>query len=492
MRDHLLLSVNGTLERVRGDDAFATLSTFLRERLRLTGTKVVCAEGDCGACSVLVAREPAPDDEGPTPLDWQPVDSCIAFLHQLDGCHVLTVEGIPPAAGAELHPVQDALIEHFGSQCGFCTPGFVTTLAGAAETARRAGRAALDPHGTRRALTGNLCRCTGYLQILEAAAAVPVAACPPLDAVLAPETRAALALAAAETVRVAAGDRTVSIPRAIEEATAILTGDPETRVVAGATDLGVLYNKGRLEPRPVLQLGPRIPGFDRVEIAGGRLRAGAGASWTALLDAVRDEVPAFAAILERFGAPQIRTLGTVGGNLANASPIADSLPFLLVMDAVVEVSGPRGVRRVPIGGFYRSYKETALEPGELIAAIEVPLPAPDELLRLRKLSRRRDLDISSVTAAFRLAFEGERIVRARIAFGGVGPVVLRTPGAERLVEGGVLDLELARRAGRLAREEVAPITDVRGAAEYRARLVENLFTELAHELLAAPSSAAGG
>jgi xanthine dehydrogenase small subunit len=493
MRDHLLFSVNGSLERVRGDDAFTTLSTFLRERRRLTGTKVVCAEGDCGACSVLVAREPARSVADPAPaLDWRPVDSCIAFLHQLDGCHVLTVEGIPGAEGEELHPVQAAMIERFGSQCGFCTPGFVTTLAGMAEAARRAGATALDPERARRALTGNLCRCTGYLQILEAAAAVPLAACPGLDPTVAPEARAALAAAAGEEVRVAAGERSVAIPTSLERAVELLAAEPATRVVAGATDLGVLHNKGRLEPRSVLQLGPRIAGFDRVEVTDGVLRMGAGATWTAVLEAVREEVPALAAILERFGAPQIRALGTVGGNLANASPIADSLPFLFVMEATVEIVGPAGTRRAPIAGFYRGYKETTLAPGELIAAVRAPLPAAGELLRLRKLSRRRDLDISSVTAAFRLSFDGGRIARARIAFGGVGPTVLRAPRAEALLAGARLDLELARRAGRVAREEVSPISDVRGAAEYRARLVENLFVELAHELLAAPHAAAGG
>ncbi|HVS65433.1 MAG TPA: FAD binding domain-containing protein [Thermoanaerobaculia bacterium] len=517
MRNHLLFSVNGARQRVEGDDARLPLSTFLRERLRLTGTKVVCAEGDCGACSVLVARESSAGASG-GPLDWQPIDACITFLHQVDGCHLMTVEGVPfgdgeadGEPGAErsasrdpyLHPVQTAMIERFGSQCGFCTPGFVVTLAAMAERARQRGAERLEPAATRRGLTGNLCRCTGYLQILEAAEAVPVACCPPLDAVLDRRLRAELALAAGEEVRIEApgshdgapGDSEpagdwVYLPTSLEAASAALAADPRARPIAGATDLGVQHNKGRLEPGPLVQLGPRIPGFDRVEIAGGRLRAAAGATWTSLLEAVRDEVPQLAEILERFGAPQIRNLGTIGGNLANASPIADSLPFLYVMGAELELVGPGGRRRLPIEAFYRGYKEIDLGRGELIAAIEVPLPEPGEVLRLRKLSRRFDLDISSVTAAFHLSFAGDRIDRARIAFGGVGPTVLRAPRAEVALAGHVLDLELARRAGRIARAEVTPITDVRGSEEYRARLVERLFVELAYELTASPRIAA--
>lgn len=508
MRDRFVVYVNGERREVPGVEARWTLSRWLRRGLGRTGTKVVCSEGDCGACSVLVGRP-----EGDR-LVYRAVDSCIVFVFQLDACHVVTVEGLASeglggggcGAPRRLHPVQTAMVERFGSQCGFCTPGIVTTLVGLTERARESGADRLSDLAVRRGLSGNLCRCTGYLQIVEAARAVPLEEVEPLSA-LYPEERLRPELEAlgSEPVELVDPDgHRVFLPTSLEAAARFRVERPAARVVAGATDLGVRVNKGQVELGDVLAVTPRLTdgerSLDGVEVAGAtgrrRVRIGAAATWRTVMASLEEECPELDQLLELFGSPQIRHLGTVAGNVVNASPIADSLPFLLVTDAVLEVVGPRGRRSVPLADFFRGYKEVDLETDELVVAVELELPAEGETLRLYKVSRRRDLDISTVTAAFRLRLEeaGEPtsagapgppiVAEARVAVGGVAPTVLRLPGAESALRGAPLDVETFQQAGRTARTEVAPISDVRGAAAYRLDVVANLFTKCALEILA--------
>jgi xanthine dehydrogenase small subunit len=485
-RDHLRIALDGAVRQLYGGDAFLPLSTLLRERLRLLGTKIVCSEGDCGACTVLAGT---PENGR---FVYRPIDSCIAFPYQLDGCHVVTVEGLARAGAgrAPLHPVQRALAESFGSQCGFCTPGFAVALAALAEAARARG-APLSDAELRIGLSGNLCRCTGYVQILEAARAVDPQTVPPLAALFdeAP-LLAALGPARREPVRIESDGRSLALPASWEEALALRAHDPAATVVAGATDVGVQINTRLRAPARILHLRPELPGYAAVESEDGLLRLGAGARWSEVLAATRALVPELAAILARFGAPQIRNLGTVGGNLVNASPIADSLPFLYVAEATVALDSVRGRRTVPIAEFYLGYKQLDLAPDELLARVEVPLPAPDESIRLLKVSRRNDLDISTFTAALRLRRAGARIVSARVAMGGVAPTVLRLPETEALLAGAAFDLDTFRAAGERAAAEIRPISDVRGSAGYRLLLARNALVRFFHELAGEPSLAA--
>jgi xanthine dehydrogenase small subunit len=278
----------------------------------------------------------------------------------------------------------------------------------------------------------------------------------------------------------------VFAPTTLEEACRFKAEHPGCLVVAGATDVAVKRNKTGVEPAAVLALGARIAGFADAAIERGVLRAGAGATWADLLDLTRDQVPELAALLERFGAPQIRNTATLGGNLANASPIADSLPFLYVAGASLELCGVGRTRRVPIESFYRGYKDIDLAPDELIAAVEVPLPRRGEELRLYKMSRRRALDIASFTAAVLVRIEGDAVVEARIAYGGVGPTVVRLPCAERALLGQPFTLDTFRRAGEIAAAEVTPWSDVRGSETYRRRLAENVLAKFFFDLTEPP------
>jgi xanthine dehydrogenase small subunit len=480
-RSELRFYLNGEPVHVAGDEAFLTLSEFLRQRLGLTGTKIVCSEGDCGACSVVLGR-PA----GST-IHYESINSCIHFLHQLDATHVVTVEGL--SRNGALHPVQQAMVACHGSQCGFCTPGFVTTMASLFEQdeGRRTHR--LSEEELRDALSGNLCRCTGYVQIVEAACSVDPVATPRL-ADLYPDKAMAARLAewSRDEVRVEGRDvegreLLVYLPRTWEAAAAFKAESPDTLVVAGATDLGVQRNKGRIAPRRILGLA-KIDGDDEVRVEEGILTIGARATWTAVERAIRTILPDYHRILLRFGGPQIRSAGTVGGNLVNASPIADSLPFHFVTETELELVGTGGTRRVPIAEFYLGYRKTALRPDELLRRIVARLPRENELLRLYKVSKRKNLDISTFTAAILVRLEQGRIAQARVALGGVGPVVLRLPRTEDFLRGRDPDEETMREAGRLARGEITPITDVRGRAEYRARLAENIFMKFYHDVAA--------
>jgi xanthine dehydrogenase small subunit len=503
MRDHLVLYINGARQVVRGRDALLSLSDFLRRRLGLIGTKIVCSEGDCGACTVLVGRPPKAKVErgngkAETPGDsrspfvfplstfnYLPVDSCIQFMFQLDGAHVVTVEGLRPDRG--LNAVQQAMVDCHGSQCGFCTPGFVMAMTGLLE---ESNGDSFDEHAWRRGLTGNLCRCTGYTPILNAAQqACGVGDHEHLnDLYLAAPMLADLEELAADPIEIEAPaplgstspTQRVACPATLADALAFLATNPGVRIIAGATDVGVRANKSGRLPDTILDLN-RVAELDFVRVAGSELTAGARANWTALLTACESACPEFARILSVFGAPQIRHVGTIGGNIANASPIADSLPLLYVMDAILTLASAAGRREVNINDFYHGYKQFDLRPDELIAEVQIPLPASDEHLRLYKISRRRDLDISTFTAAIRMRLSDDRIERTAIALGGVGPTVLRARCTEQFLAGQQLSEEVMLAAGDLAASEITPITDVRGAADYRRQLTRNIFLKFYHE-----------
>jgi xanthine dehydrogenase small subunit len=285
-----------------------------------------------------------------------------------------------------------------------------------------------------------------------------------------------------DEVRIAAAPRELYLPADLEAACRFKVEHPDCLVVAGATDVAVRRNKGAPEPDAVLGLGRRIAGFVDAAIEGDVLHAGAGATWSHLLELAGARVPALGEILERFGAPQIRNAATIGGNVANASPIADSLPFLYVMGAVVELVGPAGTRRVPIESFYRGYKKLDLGSGELIAGLEIPLPKRGDDLRLYKMSRRRALDIASFTAAVLMRRSGDTVASVRLAYGGVGPTVMRLPRAEAFLAGRPFTADTMRHAGEIAAGEITPWSDVRGSETYRRRLAENVLVKFFHDV----------
>lgn len=477
-RDHLLIFINGERHEVAGADAFLTLSDYLRLRLGLVGTKIVCSEGDCGACSVLIGRVEHGTASGNKRLAYRAIDSCIQFMFQLDRTHVVSIEGLK--RNGLLSPVQESMVKCHGSQCGFCTPGFVTTMAGMFEAEDADRQDALTADELRYGLSGNLCRCTGYVQIIDAGRAVDPCKTARISE-LYPDGPIIESFDGhtGDDVSIRGDDgRTVSVPASLDSAVAFKSKHPGCTVVAGATDIGVQHNKGRVDPREVLCLA-NVSEMRGVDHTADTLTAGACTNWSRLERHIKGLVPQFHNILTVFGSPQIRNAGTIGGNIANASPIADSVPFLFVTGAELELAGTDGTRRVNINDFYQGYKQFDLKPDELIARVHIPLPTGAQTLKLYKVSRRRDLDISTFTAAVLMELDGtgQTIRDIRIAYGGVAPVVLRLPKTEAFLTGKPLEEAVMHAAGELARTEVKPITDVRGSADFRLQLAENILTK---------------
>jgi xanthine dehydrogenase small subunit len=472
MRDYVLLYVNGRRTEVRGEHVLWPLSSFLRYELNRTGTKVVCAEGDCGACAVLVGR--IQDGQ----LKYQPITSCIAIVGQMDCTHVITVEGL--TCDGRLNALQDSMVKHHGAQCGFCTPGFVVSLCSLLDETPEP-----DERHVREALVGNLCRCTGYESILTAARSVDSRQMRKLDELYPPGPILSDLQAALEDEPLVQFDsRSFYQPRTIESAVNFKSQHPNCTVLAGGTDIGVQVNKGTRCCDSVLSVAA-IADFTRLNITDQEIVAGGGATLTDLERATKDRFPEFHQMLARHGSPLIRNAGTLAGNIANGSPIADALPALYVLNGEVELTGQNGVRRVNINDFYTGYKRTVMTADELITAVRIPRPRDGEILRLYKVSKRFAVDISTFTAAVWMKLDGPTIADARIACGGVGPNILRLPRTEALLRGNAIDEELFHRAGLLARSEITPISDVRGSTDYRYQLAQNILLKFYFEL---PSS----
>jgi xanthine dehydrogenase small subunit len=462
MRETVLVHINGVAHRLGGDQVFETLARYLRETVGATGTKIVCEEGDCGACTVLVGRR----ENGS--LTYRPINSCIQFLFQMDCTHVVTVEGLTRAG--VMTPVQDAMVRCHGAQCGYCTPGFVMAMAGMFECTRQPTAA-----DVKAALTGNLCRCTGYEPIINAALQTEAQprieemypSGPILDAIGEVES---------EPVRIGKFFKPVTL------ADAVAFKNEKTVIVQGSTDFGVWRTKRGYVPDSILSLDA-VEGLDDIGVEAGTLSVGGRVSLARFESIVRELVPAMAPIMDRFGSPQIKNAGTLAGNIANASPIADTLPFLFVTDAQLELTGVAGSRLLPIRDFYLGYKKLDLRPDEIITRIVIPLPADGETLRLYKISKRSHLDISGFTAAMLMRRTNGRIYSMRLAYGGVAPVVLRMKKTEDFLAGKPVTRETFAEAGEIARGEVAPISDVRGSKEFRLQLAQNILTKFFYDVM---------
>ena len=475
-RDHIVLFINGRRHEVRGDDAWMTLTDYLRLTLRLTGTKVVCAEGDCGSCTVSVGR-PAGDK-----VDYTTVCGCILRLIQLDATHVVTVEGLDYDGG--LNPVQSAMVQCNASQCGFCTPGFVVTLHQLLQDGKKTDQ------DVRRKLTGNLCRCTGYDAILDAAKQCDVGSIRPLNT-LYPDADVLPSLIAlhATPVKVESSGRTFYKPTSVADTVAFRAAHADSVLLAGGTDLGVLMNKRKIDPKTIVSTAA-LPGFTAVDVTPDAIVVGGGATHDAVQRALKATMPDYFGYLEWFGSPQVRQAGTLAGNLATGSPIGDSLPPLCVLNAEVELTGTGGVRRVNLNDFYTGYRQTVMTSDELITRVVVPRPKPGESLKLYKVSKRRDLDISTVSMAVWLKLSGPTIDDIRIAYGGVAATVLRLRKTEAALKGKPFTADTFDAVRDAVLGEITPLSDVRGSADYRNLVGQNLLPRMFVEMTTAHDAAA--
>jgi xanthine dehydrogenase small subunit len=458
---HFLL--NGEPRAVAGVPPTMTVLDWLRLRARLTGTKEGCAEGDCGACTIVLGRE------GHGRMQYQAVNSCLMMLPQLDGCAVLTVEGLAASDDA-LHPVQQALIDAEATQCGFCTPGFVMAIFAFHHGGERAEDALIH-----EALAGNLCRCTGYRSIVDACRRLAPAPADRFAAEAGPTAAALDNLPACTDYRI--DSQTFLIPRTLGELLAAVARHPDALLLAGGTDLGLRVSKDR-EAFPIVISTTKVAELTQITSDAQALTIGSAVTYTQALPHLDAHFPAFGALVRRIGSRQIRNLGTIAGNLATASPIGDTLPCLMALGASVTLASRAGERTMPVEGFITGYRKTTLGPNEVIAGIRIPLLAVDRSFAAYKVSKRFDQDISTVVAAFRLARDGDNVRELRAVFGGMAARVMRAANLEAALSGrewtqpALADIDAA-----LARD-FTPMSDHRGGAGYRLRAAAGLVRRL--------------
>ena len=467
-------------EIVRVADAPSTRSVldWLREDQRCTGTKEGCNEGDCGACTVVVGELPEHTDspaQAVRGLRLRPVNACIKFLPSLHGKALFTVEDLRGPLG--LHPAQQALVDCHGSQCGFCTPGFAMTLWSSYENHCAAGTRP-DRAQLADELAGNLCRCTGYRPILEAGERMFHHA--PVAFDTAPVVAA---------LRAIADGAPAAAPRTLAELARRVAASPTARLVAGGTDVGLWVTKQFRDLGEVIPV-TEVDELKAVRHADGTLWIGAGASLETAWAALAARAPALAEAWRRFASPPIRHAGTLGGNVANGSPIGDSAPVLMALDAQVELRQGERVRRLPLDDFYTGYLANRMEPGEFVQALVVPDAAWARQLRAYKISKRFDSDISAVFAALAIALDGERVADVRLVFGGMAAVVKRAAGAEAALRGQPWNAATLAAAQDALAIDFKPLDDMRASASYRLRVAQNLLRRFWLETQATASAAA--
>ena len=472
MRRSIRFIFRGSPVELAEVDPNRMLLEWLREERRATGTKEGCNEGDCGACTVILARW-----QGGA-VRYQPVNACILLLGMVDGCEILTVEDL--AAGGPLHPVQAALARHHGAQCGFCTPGIVMSLVAAYLSEKRP----VTRETIAECLAGNLCRCTGYRPIVDAALEVLVAPAPVEPGIgIADKATILQRLADGRDVLVGSESRFYAAPASLDTLGEMAASHPEATLVSGATDVGLWITK-KLQDLPKIIALNRLEGLKTVAESRESLFLGAGVTHAEALPALGRIDPDLDALMRRFASRQVRASGTIGGNLANGSPIGDLAPALIALGSTLHLRRGPDMRDLPLEDFFIAYGQQDRKPGEWIRGVTVRKPGPGSHFRCFKISKRFDEDISTLMGAFLIDLdEASHIRSARIAFGGMAATPRRAPHAEGILVG----LPIAApaewaKAMRALAEDFQPISDMRASAGYRARVARSLLGKALTEI----------
>ena len=457
MRAELRFIRRGQLVRLSNVSPTLTLLDYLRLTERATGTKEGCAEGDCGACTVVLRRLRGEK------LTYEPVNACILLAAQADGTEVIAVEDL--ARGDELHPVQQALVDHHGSQCGFCTPGFVMALFA---LHHRADGEPVDRQRVNDWIAGNLCRCTGYRPIADAGIAACVAPANDWFSAEEPDARRALAeLKDSDDIFIGTRERFFAAPAGLTSLSKLYAANPDATLVAGATDVGLWITKQLRDLPKVIWLG-RVKNLDEIEDRRDAVSFGAMVTLAEAMPYLSATDRDLGELLRRFAGNQIRTAGTVGGNIANGSPIGDMPPALIAVGATLALQQGDRTRTLPLENYFIDYGKQDRRPGEFVRLVRVPKFSAEDRFRCYKISKRFDSDISAVMGAFKLRVNGLRIAGARIAFGGMAAIPKRASRAEKALIEKYLDRPQDwDEAISLLAEDFKPIDDLRASAGYR-------------------------
>ena len=472
MRGEIRFLRRGKVVKLANPSPTLTLLDYLRLTERATGTKEGCAEGDCGACTVVLRRL-----HGET-ITYQPVNACIMFPAQADGAEIITVEDL--AKDGELHPVQQAMVDLHGSQCGFCTPGFVMALFALYHQPRSR---ALDRNQVNDWIAGNLCRCTGYRPIVDAALAA--CALPPDDWFTAGEDAARRALSElkdGEDIFIGARERFMAAPATIPSLSKLYYAHPDATIIAGATDVGLWVTKQLREFQKVIYLG-RVRGLDAIEDRHDAVSLGATVTLAQAIPYLTVIDRDLGELLRRFAGHQVRIAGTVGGNVANGSPIGDLPPALIALGATLALQRGERPRTMPIESFFLDYGKQDRQPGEFVRMVRIPKFTAEERFRCYKISKRFDSDISAVMGAFKLRIDGERVAGARIAFGGMAAIPKRARATEKaLIEARLDHAPTWDDALAALAEDFSPIDDLRASAGYRLEVARALLRKALTEI----------
>lgn len=458
MTESIKFILNGKLREVSNLPPGMTLLQYLRWQAHLTGTKEGCAEGDCGACTVAVGRY----ENGE--VRYQSLNACIAFLPAMDGREIVTVEHLKSKDG-QLNPVQDAMVKCHGSQCGFCTPGFVMALS----TLMHNNDDASD-EDIQDAIAGNLCRCTGYRPILDAARMANNSKERKLPA----HAKELAALQRTKMFSYEAGGGKFFAPVTVEELVEVYAQYPNATMLAGGTDVGLWVTKFHME-LPVIIYTGNVGALRHIKETAAGLEIGAAVSYSDAFEALAAYDDSMRDMLTRFASVHIRNAGTVGGNIANGSPIGDGPPPLIALDAQLVLRSKAGTRTLKLEDFFIAYKKQDRQPGEIVEKIIVPNKPASVQFRVYKISKRFDQDISAVCGAFALDIQGGKIANARIAFGGMAGTPKRASGAESLLKGQPWNEAALQKAMAALDKDYAPMTDMRASAKYRADVARNLL-----------------
>ncbi len=470
MAGRIAFLLGDQIREVEVADPTMTVLNYLRLEEGRSGTKEGCAEGDCGACTVVIAEIAGEH------LAYRAVNSCIQFLPALAGKQLITVEDLASPGGA-LHPAQQAIVECHGSQCGFCTPGFVMSLFALFHEEGRPDRRRIDD-----ALAGNLCRCTGYGPLILAAGRMKeIATSDRFDERKAETIDSLRTLQASPTTAIEAGDgRRWCAPRSTDELAALLVQYPDACVLAGGTDVGLWVTKQQRRLDPVIYVG-EVEELKRLELGSETIEVGAAVTYDRVFPVIAAEYPDFGEVLRRLGSVQIRNCGTIGGNIANGSPIGDSLPPLIALGARLVLRRGAMRRELALEDFFLDYGKQDRHPGEFVERVRLPRRDPAPQFACYKISKRFDQDISACLGAFNLKLQQGRVADIRICFGGMAGIPKRATRCERALIGRAWSLPTILAAQAALGNDYTPISDLRASQNYRSLVAENLLLKFYHE-----------
>jgi len=459
---------NNQICSIENPDPNKTVLDYVRNDLKKNGTKEGCAEGGCGACTVVLG------ELNNSKLVYKSINSCISFLPSINGKHLILVEDLMSKKN-ELHPIQEAMVKFHGSQCGFCTPGFIMSLFAMYKNFQK-----FDDEIIEETLSGNLCRCTGYRPIIDAAKSLNNKR--DNDHFKKDQTKIISLLKKINNneVEIFHKNKKYFSPKSLNNLKKIIKKNPHSYFLSGGTDLSLEVTKLRGEIKSIISLNS-VKELKFVKKNKNYIEVGAGVSLYNFQNIIKSYYLDFYNILKRYGSVQIRNVGTVSGNIATASPIGDTLPLLLSLDTVIKIQTKNTLKIIPLDQFFISYRKTKLKKGDFVYSVKIPINKKN-YFKAYKISKRFDDDISTVCASFNLLIKNNKIVKAKIAYGGMSEIPKRATSIEKILDNSIFSKELFLKAQNLIKDDFSPIDDMRASRNYRIEIAKNLLMKFFYEI----------